>query len=75
MKRSEKVRRTLMHLIREFGFDRVPDAIREFEDKGIYDEDYADDIRIAYNTMKKRRSPRTKYTKFHMNQSRIEVEQ
>lgn len=75
MKRSEKIRRTLIHLIRTFGFEDVPTAIKEFEDKGIYDEDYADDLRVAYNTMKKRRTPRTKYPKFHMNQSRFEVEQ
>lgn len=74
MKHSEKVRRSLMHLIRVFGFENVPDLIRKYEDMGIYDEDYADDLLIAYMTLKKRRTPRTKYNRFHPYQEKLKVD-
>ena len=75
MNTNDNTRRTVIHLIREFGESNVLRAIDHFEDEEIYTPERANDLRQSYYKMMNRPKKFTKYKKFHANQSRFEVEQ
>lgn len=75
MNRSDNNRRTVIHLIKEFGESEVLNRIDYFEEIEIYTPERANDLRYTFYKMMSRPKKFTKYKKFHMNQSRFEVEQ
>lgn len=71
MNRKDKVRRTALHLIKNWGIDHASEMVDYFESVGVFDEDYADEVTIYINQLKKRRTPTTKYKKFHPYQTKV----
>lgn len=71
MNRKDKVRSTALHLIKIHGIDHAPHMVDQFESMGVYDEDYATEVSIYINSLKKRRTPTTKYKKFHPYQTKV----
>lgn len=75
MNHNDNTRRTIIHLIKEFGESEVLNRIDYFEEIEIYSPERANDLRYAFAKMMSRPKKFTKYRKFHAYQSRFEVEQ
>lgn len=71
MDRKEKVRRCALYQIKKWGIDHASEMMDYFTEYGVYDDDFCDEVKLHIAQIKKRKSPTTKYKRFHPNQMKV----
>ena len=71
MDRKEKVRRCALYQIKKWGIDHASEMMDYFTEYGVYDDDFCDEVKLHIAQIKKRKSPQTKYKRFHPNQMKV----
>lgn len=71
MNKSGKARATAFRLMDQYGPDRTLDLIDYWESTDVVDNEYAEQLRWEVYKVKKKKTPFTKYKKFHPYQEVI----